>query len=170
MADGEGSRGLSDQQRRFADFILQGKTQIDAHRLAGYKGKNDNARAASASEILRNPNVAEYLAAKREKVSAKAELSAEHFAKRLERIASAAERALFPDRNPPAEGEDIPETLDVTIKDAADIARAHTMDAAKLLGKIVDKASVTHVVTHEDRLERVREKLNGRTTAQPTTQ
>lgn len=163
MADTEGLklRELSDQQRRFADFILQGKTQIDAHRLAGYKGKNDNARAASASEILRHPNVAEYLDAKRQKVAAKVELTTEHFARRLERIASAAERAALPK---PDDGSGA-EVLTVSAKEAADIARTHSMDAAKLLGLVIDK-SESKVTLHEDRLDRAREKINGRRSQQ----
>lgn len=79
MADGAGlgARGLTDQQRRFADFVLEGKTQIEAHRLAGYKGKTDNARAASASEILRNPNVILYMEERRVNASSKAEVTLE---------------------------------------------------------------------------------------------
>lgn len=173
MADGLGSRGLSDQQRRFADFILKGKTQIEAHRLAGYKGKNDGARAASASEILRNPNVAAYLDGKRAKIAEKLELTTEHFARRLERIASAAERAAFmapPDDDfPLLPGEQ--DILAVTPKEAADIARTHTMDAAKLLGLVIEKKETT-VILHEDRLERARQRLadrNGRHSDAPTT-
>lgn len=172
MADGIGSRGLSDQQRRFADFILKGKTQIEAHRLAGYKGKNDGARAASASEILRNPNVAEYLGSKRAKIAEKLELTTEHFARRLERIASAAERAAFAapldEGGLPAAGDDV---LVVTPKEAADIARTHTMDAAKLLGLVIDKKETT-VILHEDRLDRARQRLAeryGRHSNAPTT-
>lgn len=77
MADGVGlgARGLTDQQRRFADFLLEGKTQIEAHRLAGYKGRTDNARAASASEILRNPNVVAYMEERRSNATSKAEVT-----------------------------------------------------------------------------------------------
>lgn len=150
MADTE----MSDQQRRFADFILQGKNQRDAYRLAGYKTTTDEATDAAASRLLSNVKVAGYLSAKRDRIAAKVELTAEHFANRLERIAAAAERTVF--------GATEGETLDVTTKEASDIANAHSMNAAKLLGKIVDKASVTHVVTHEDRLDRVRGKINDR--------
>ena len=154
MSEGLGSRGLNDKQRRFADFILLGKTQVEAHKLAGYSGKSDEARAASACEILTNPNVEQYLAAKRQKVAAKVELTVEHFARRLERIASAAECAMFPQSSDPQA-----ETVDMTPKEAADVARAHSMDAAKLLGLVIEK-SESKVTLHEDRLGRIREKLN----------
>ena len=155
MSDTEGKKqkGLTDQQRRFADFILQGKNQRDAYRLAGYKCTTDEATDASASRLLSNVKVEDYLEAKRTKIAAKVELTAEHFATRLERIAAAAERTAF---------SMVGETLDVSTKEATDIANTHSMNAAKLLGKIVDKASVTHVVTHEDRLDRVRGKINDR--------
>lgn len=128
--------GLSDQQRRFADFVLGGESQIAAHRLAGYKGKNDNARAASASEILRNPNVASYMDERRAGAAKKAELTTAHFAQRLERMALAAERrALGKDEKT---GEEV-----IASKDAADVARLCSMDAAKLLGLVIEKAEVT---------------------------
>jgi phage terminase small subunit len=138
--------GLSDQQRRLADLVLSGKAQIEAHRLAGYKGSNDNARAASASEILRNPNVVAYMNERRAGAAQKAELTAAHFAKRLERIAAAAERTVFKVAVlGVAASEDMTEGAEVlalTAKDAADIARQHSMDAAKLLGLVIDKAEV----------------------------
>jgi len=163
MGEGIGSRGLNDKQRRFADFILQGKSQIEAHKLAGYTGKNDEARAASACEILTNPNVEEYLTARRQKIAAKVELTTEHFARRLERIASAAERAALPKPG----DEEATDILTVTAKEAADIARSHSMDAAKLLGLVIDK-SESKVTLHEDRIDRIREKLNGRRPEQST--
>jgi phage terminase small subunit len=149
MADGGlGARGLTEQQRRFADLILTGKTQIEAHKQAGYKGRNDNARGASASEILRNPNVAAYLAERQAGAAARAELTAAHFAKRLERIASAAERAAFgnglQDRDDAEAILASRDILAVTPKEAAEIARAHSMDAAKLLGLVVEKRENTN--------------------------
>lgn len=92
MADGGGlgARGLTDQQRRFADFVLEGKTQIEAHRLAGYKGKTDNARAASASEILRNPNVILYMEERRANASSKAEVTLEWLIEQAKDVLAAA--------------------------------------------------------------------------------
>lgn len=157
---------LTDQQRRFADFILQGKSQTEAYKLAGYKSKDDDVAGANASRLIGNDRVAAYLAAKREKVAKKVELSAEHFARRLERIAAAAERTLFV-KTQQAEPSPDDETLDVSAKEAADIAGAQTMNAAKLLGKIVDRSSSTVTITHADRLRAARERINGRR-EQPT--
>lgn len=69
--------GLNVKQKRFADFILEGKTQLEAHQLAGYDGKNDNARNASACEILKNPNVQAYIEAMQEKASEATEITLE---------------------------------------------------------------------------------------------
>lgn len=145
---------LTDQQRRFCDFILQGKNQRDAYRLAGYKCATEEVADANASRLIGNAKVSAYLEAKRTKVAAKVELTVEHFARRLERIASAAECAMFPQASDPQA-----ETVDMTPKEAADVARAHSMDAAKLLGLVIDK-SESKVTLHEDRLGRIREKLN----------
>jgi phage terminase small subunit len=168
MADTETlkPKELSEQQRRFADFILQGKNQRDAYRLAGYKTTNDDATDAAASRLLSNVRVEEYLKAKREKVAAKVELSAEHFAKRLERIAAAAERTLFVKTQQIEQSPD-DETLDVSAKEAADIAGAQTMNAAKLLGKIIDRSASTVTISHADRLKLARERIHGRR-EQPT--
>lgn len=165
VADSESAKPekLTDQQRRFADFILQGKNQRDAYRLAGYKTATDEATDANASRLLSNAKVEAYLIAKRQKVAAKVELTTEHFARRLERIASAAERAALPK----PDEELATEVLAVSAKEAADIARTHSMDAAKLLGLVIDK-SESKVTLHEDRIERIREKLNGRRPEQPS--
>lgn len=165
MADGT-TRDITDQQRRFADFILQGKTQTEAYKLAGYKSKDDDVAGANASRLIGNDRVAAYLASKREKVAKKLELTTEHFARRLERLASAAERAALPSTEP--SDDETTDVLMVTPKEAADIARTHSMDAAKLLGLVIDK-SETKVSLHEDRLDRVREKLNGRRSGEPLT-
>ena len=69
--------GLKDQKRIFADYILEGKSQLEAHQLAGYKGQNDNARTASASEILKNPNVQDYLSERRSNVAQSTEITLE---------------------------------------------------------------------------------------------
>lgn len=52
---------LSQQQRRFADMILEGKSQTQAYKDAGYKCANDNVAAVSASELVRNPKVVAYI-------------------------------------------------------------------------------------------------------------
>lgn len=139
MSDTEArQKPLTDQQRRFADFILQGKTQIEAHKLAGYKGKTENARAASASEILRNPNVAEYLTAKRQNASQKAEIDLTWLIEECADLYAACR----------AEGDN-------------GNAGANIQRLAQLTGNWVDRKEST-VFVHEDRLDRIREKLNGK--------
>ena len=83
--------GLKDQQRIFADYILEGKSQLEAHKLAGYKGKNDNARTASASEILKNPNVQDYLAERRSNVAQSTEITLEWLVGKAKGVLEAAQ-------------------------------------------------------------------------------
>jgi phage terminase small subunit len=124
MADGDHSfRPLSEQQRRFADLILSGLTQIEAHRQAGYKGKTDNARSASASEIIRNPSVAAYL---KEQQAKAAQVAVEATGITKERITE----MLLEDRMLARQNA----------QTSAAIAAA--MGLAKIHGYIVDQASV----------------------------
>ncbi|TYD30533.1 terminase small subunit [Klebsiella pneumoniae] len=52
--------GLSDQQMIFAQHVVDGKTRVDAYRLAGYKCEGENAYFA-ASQIYRNIQVRRYI-------------------------------------------------------------------------------------------------------------
>ncbi|EIY8352777.1 TPA: terminase small subunit [Escherichia coli] len=52
--------GLSEQQMIFAQHVVDGKTRVDAYRLAGYKCDGDNAYFA-ASQIYRNIQVRRYI-------------------------------------------------------------------------------------------------------------
>lgn len=56
--------GLSDQQMIFAQHVVDGKTRVDAYRLAGYKCEGENAYFA-ASQIYRNIQVRRYIHAVR---------------------------------------------------------------------------------------------------------
>lgn len=60
---------LSQQQRRFAELILEGKNQTDAYKQAGYKCANDNVAAVSASELVRNPKVVAFMAEQRQEAA-----------------------------------------------------------------------------------------------------
>lgn len=136
MADGDNSgRTLSAQQERFCRFIVEGKNQRDAYIEAGYKTTTDGATDANASRLLSNAKIASRIAELRNGAAKRTELTAAYFAKRLERLAAAAERSAFPT------GED-GEVLTVSPKEAADIARQCTMDAAKLLGQVIDQSRV----------------------------
>ena len=129
---------LSEQQERFCRLIAQGKNQTDAYKEAGYKCSNDNVAAAGASSLVRNPKVALRLKALQDAAAKRAELTAAGFAKRLNRLAEAAERSALKAEQTEA-GEEV-ELL--AAKDAADVARQSIMDAAKLLGLIVDQSKV----------------------------
>lgn len=52
--------GLSDQQMIFALHVVEGKTRVEAYRLAGYTGTG-NAAYVTASQLLRNPKVSRYV-------------------------------------------------------------------------------------------------------------
>lgn len=52
--------GLSEQQMIFAQHVVDGKTRVDAYRLAGYKCDGENAYFA-ASQIYRNIQVRRYI-------------------------------------------------------------------------------------------------------------
>lgn len=56
--------GLSDQQMIFAQHVLDGKTRVEAYRLAGYKCDGENAYFA-ASQVYRNIKVRRYIYAMR---------------------------------------------------------------------------------------------------------
>lgn len=56
--------GLSEQQMIFAQHVVDGKTRVDAYRLAGYKCEGENAYFA-ASQIYRNIQVRRYIHAVR---------------------------------------------------------------------------------------------------------
>lgn len=137
---------LSEQQERFCRFIVEGKNQRDAYNAAGYKSGSDEATDANASRLISNDKIAARIAALRANAAKRSELTAAHFAKRLERIAAAAERTVFKAVLPgSAASEDMTEGAEVlalSAKDAADVARQHSMDAAKLLGLVIDKAEI----------------------------
>lgn len=152
---------LSDQRKRFARFIvIDGMNQSDAYIAAGYKVNNLNSAKANACRLLTNDNVQKYMDDLRAEIQREAVLDAAHFARRLERIADAAEKTLFY-RPPQGDTETPDHLLDMTPKEAADAARTCSMDAARLLGELIQKTETT-IITHEDRLAAYREKQNGR--------
>jgi hypothetical protein len=64
---------LNVRQQKFADAILEGKTQRDAYLLAGYKISTENAVDVSASQLLSNPKIKSYIDSKRAKIDKKVE-------------------------------------------------------------------------------------------------
>jgi phage terminase small subunit len=65
------SKSLSVKQQMFCDAILQGKTQREAYRIAGYKFKDDNTLDASASQLLSSTKISSYLSKKRGEIEKK---------------------------------------------------------------------------------------------------
>ena len=124
---------LPPQQEKFCQNIVKGMSQSEAYIKAGYS-ETDSARA-NASRLIAKDNVQARIAELQSRAAEKAELTTAHFAKRLERLASAAERqAVQADEET---GEEV-----ITSKDASDIARMCSMDAAKLLGLIIDRSQI----------------------------
>lgn len=52
--------GISDQQAKFAQLIVEGQSRVSAYRDAGYEGTG-NAAYVTASQLLRNPKVSRYV-------------------------------------------------------------------------------------------------------------
>lgn len=124
---------LSEQQERFCQLIVQGKNASDAYREAGYSCTTDEAVWSASSRLLGNVKVALRIKALQENAAKKAELTAASFAKRLDRLAQAAEKKALMET---ATGDEF------ASKEAADVMRQSIMDAAKLLGLIVDQSKV----------------------------
>lgn len=79
---------LNEKQRRFCDEYLIDMNGAQAALRAGYSKKNSN---VSASSLLTNPNVVEYLQIRREILTKKLEISQEWV---LERLKSVSDRCM----------------------------------------------------------------------------
>lgn len=132
-------------------FIHEYLIDMNASRAAIAAGYSEKTAGEMGYENLNKPQIKARIEEVMAKRVEKLELTADHFATRLEKIASAAERsALVEDE----EGVNI-----LASKEAADVARGCSMDTAKLLGLVVERRETT-IVTHEERLAALREKLN----------
>lgn len=127
-------RKLTGQQDKFCRNIVEGMSQIDAYREAGYKCATDHILSAAASRLFSDPRIKARIEELRKGAGKRTELTAAGLAERLDRIARAAELAAL------RRSEDGEEILEA--RDAADVARQAMMDAAKLLGLIVDRSKV----------------------------
>lgn len=139
-------------------FIQEYLVDMNATRAAIAAGYSPNTASEIGYENLNKPHIKARIDEILGKRLEKLELSADHFAQRLEKIAEAAARtALMTD-----------EKTGVSVlasKEAADVARSCSMDTAKLLGLVVEKRET--IVTHEDRLASVKERVNAE--RRPTT-
>ena len=129
---------LSEQQEKFCRNIVEGMNQGDAYREAGYKCANDETAWACSSRLLGNAKVAKRIAALRKDAEAVSTFTAAAFAKRLDRLARAAENTAL---KASVSDEGVTTEL-IAAKAAADVARQSMMDAAKLLGLVVDRSKV----------------------------
>lgn len=59
---------LSDQQRRFGEFVVSGMSNGESYQEAGYKSKTDNVAYACGSRLLRNAKVSSFVNVLREKL------------------------------------------------------------------------------------------------------
>lgn len=58
--------GVNDRQRKFADAILNGETQLEAYEIAGYNAEKKSTKRSYASQLLRNEDVKAYMDEQRE--------------------------------------------------------------------------------------------------------
>ena len=65
---------LTPKQKAFADnYLVNGFNATQAYKDAGYKWKNDNVAKASASQLLANPNVNDYISKRLKRIEKKKE-------------------------------------------------------------------------------------------------
>jgi phage terminase small subunit len=77
---------VDEKQRRFANLILEGKTQTEAYQGAGYESEGVNARVR-ASQVIRLPAVQRYLAEKRAELSRETGVTAQRIIEEYVKIA-----------------------------------------------------------------------------------
>lgn len=78
---------LTPKQQRFVEEYLVDLNATAAYKRAGYACKNDNAAAASASALLRNPKIVEAIAARQAKRSEDTGITAARVLQELARLA-----------------------------------------------------------------------------------
>ena len=63
---------MKDEHRAFADLVLAGHAPATAYNMAGFKAKTPQSRATAASRLLKNVDIAGYIAAVKAKVQERA--------------------------------------------------------------------------------------------------
>jgi phage terminase small subunit len=137
---------LSAQQEAFCRNVVEGMSQAEAYTSAGYA--DTSSAYANASRLIAIDKIAARIDELKAEATKETVLSVAHFANRLERIAAAAFR------NAITEGVDgAPDSY--ASKEAADVVRQCSMDAAKLLGLVIEKRDNTNrTVSDESGLTR----------------
>lgn len=117
------------RHERFAQELAKGKTQEQAYIDAGY---SPDAARVNASRLMTNDNISERVDELKQEIAKVAVLDVAAVVTRLVRYAD--------------KGEQLAEAAGLSV------ARASMMDAAKLLGFVVDKSENKHTISHEDAL------------------
>ena len=116
-------RLLTPQQQRFFFAIVEGKSQVEAYKAAGFRGgKSADALSRNANMIAKSPAIVSALARARAELAAKAELTVTDL---VEQLLQTREIALSID--PPQ----------------ANAAVSATMGIGKLLGLVLDRSELT---------------------------
>ena len=78
---------LTPKQKAFADnYLVNGFNATQAYKDAGYKWKNDNVAKASASQLLANPNVNDYISKRLKRIEKKKETKQINFNEMVDNI------------------------------------------------------------------------------------
>lgn len=92
---------LTEKQKRFADEYLIDLNATRAYKTAYLACKNENAAAASASKLLRNPKVTTYIAEKQQALQQKTQITQERVLQEYAKLAFFDPRKLFDDQGKP---------------------------------------------------------------------
>ena len=82
---------LTEQQERFCRYIIEGLTQTEAYKRAGFKAKTDDVAGANASRLIGNDRIKARLEELRKPIAAEASVTLAWLVKRAIRILDAAE-------------------------------------------------------------------------------
>ena len=86
---------ISQAQKNFVDYFIESGNQTEAYKKAYPKCKNDNSAAASASKLLRNNKVKQYLDARMAAVDSDKIATAENVLEYLTRVMRGEEKDQF---------------------------------------------------------------------------
>lgn len=80
---------LTPKQKAFADnYLINGFNATQAYKDAGYKWKNENVAKASASQLLANPNVNDYISKRLKRIEKKKETKQINFNEMVDNMLS----------------------------------------------------------------------------------
>ena len=88
------AKPISGRRRKFADEVLVHGNATQAYKAAGFRAKDDAVAATLASRLLKNAQVAAYIAARRAELAAKYAVTQERIVAEYERLAFSDPRQL----------------------------------------------------------------------------